>query len=237
MSARSVVWVALLAACQGPRPPTADPLLSLNAGRDYVYCRAELAKHRVDVDAENARAFAEAARVAGHHDMPFDAIIVPGYTPLDQAVPLAKPHAVAKLRLMRAAEDYERGVAPFVVVSGGNAHPTGTPFNEALTMKQFLVDGGFPEQRVFIEPCALHSHTNLRNTARLLLSARLPRGLVVTSYDQAYYFAHATATGLRLRQRSQFGTGVGALYGWDDYHVVFVPRTSNFRMGKDKADP
>jgi uncharacterized SAM-binding protein YcdF (DUF218 family) len=102
--------------------------------------------------------------------MPFDAIIVPGYTPLDLEAPAAELHPIAKERLRHAAADFEGNLAPFVVLSGGNVHPDGTPYNEAIEMKRFLVASGFPERRVFVEPCARHSHTNLRNVARLLLS-------------------------------------------------------------------
>jgi hypothetical protein len=69
-------------------------------------------------------------------------------------------------RSARAADALRGGVAPAVIVSGGAVH---SRVIEAFALMQLLecrehVD---PE-RIILEPCAEHTHTNLRNSARWL---------------------------------------------------------------------
>ena len=228
--------LALLAfvACAKPR---VDPELLRHRGKDYLFCRTRLAQYGIDADRENAPAWNEALRLREVHKMPFDAIVVPGYTPLDLEVPEPMLHPIAKDRLRLAAIDFQKNLAPFVVLSGGNVHPGGTPYNEAIEMKRFLVQSGFPEHRILVEPCARHSHTNLRNVARLLASAGLPRAMITTSYDQAYYFSRPQSSSFELRQLADFGYVVGKFHRADEHHVAFLPSPKVFTRGGDAEDP
>jgi DUF218 domain len=234
---RSFLFLVFASACTAPKPPTVEPRNAVFRGREYLYCAAEASRLGIDVEHENAAAFAEATTLAFKHEMPFDALLVPGYTPLDLKEPQPGVHPIGKERLLRAVRDYERDVAPFIVLSGGNVHPENTPYNEAIEMKRFLTDGGFPASRIFVEPCARHSHTNLRNSARLMLSAGLLRGLIVTSYDQAYYMANGRMSTFKSRQRNDFGFITGRLSTWDPQHVAFVPAAASFTRGQDPLDP
>lgn len=235
---RSLLLLALLSACgRGRLALGYDPLAALHKDRDYLYCRPELRAHGIDADAENAPAFREAERLAGTHRMTWDVILVPGYTPLDQVYAEQALHPITKERLLRAVIEFEQAHAPFILVSGGNVHPDNTPFNEALQMKRFLTDGGFPEERVFIEPCAQHSHTNLRNSARLMLSAGLTRAVITTSADQAMYFTRARTTTFELRQMTDFGYVVGMMSRLDEHRLNFVPYAQTFQLGPDEKDP
>jgi hypothetical protein len=70
------------------------------------------------------------------------------------------------LRAGRAAEAYFGGVAPVVTVSGGAAH---APLVEAFMLDYLLTCRfGVPEDAVLLDPCADHTHTNVRNTGALV---------------------------------------------------------------------
>jgi uncharacterized SAM-binding protein YcdF (DUF218 family) len=96
-----------------------------------------------------------------------------------------------KLRLMHAARLYAEGLAPFLIVSGGNVHPARTTLNEAEQMKVLLMTRyGVPEHAIVMEPHARHTTTNFRNAARLMFRYGFPLGkeaLVSTSSPHSSY--------------------------------------------------
>jgi hypothetical protein len=72
-------------------------------------------------------------------------------------------------RARRAAEAYRAGVAPVVTVSGGAVH---SPLVEAFLLDYLLTCRlGVPTAAVLVDPCAAHTHENLRNTGSLLVRA------------------------------------------------------------------
>lgn len=121
---------------------------------------------------------------------PYAMILVPGLGPEIPGQALAPGGAK---RCKAGAERFKKGLAPFIVVSGGNVHPFQTPFNEAVEMKKYLVDSlGIPSHAVFIEPYARHTTTNLRNTNRMIYRFGFPLNkpvLIVTDSSQAAYIA------------------------------------------------
>lgn len=159
----------------------------------------------------------------------YDVLIVPGYTPLDAAAPLHLEQIQPAVARVRAAlDDYKAGAAPYVLLSGGSVHPSGTPYNEALMMREFLLERGVPEDRVLVDPHARHSTTNLRNAGRLMRELGLQRGLIVTGYERAvfsqqFYFANPVLSTFLARCQATLGYGVGALKEVDDHHVAFSP--------------
>jgi hypothetical protein len=200
-------------------------------GARYVSC------DDADAERENQRAqraWADLGEVAPRYA--YHALLVPGYTPLDQLEPLAL-HEIARARLDRAIADYHAGVAPFVIVSGGNVHPPATPFNEAREMKRYLISRNLPEERILIEPCARHSHTNLRNAARLMMSLGMQRALIVTSWDQAQYFGRPRTSSFDARCLADLGYLVGRLEQIDPERVAFEPSGQAFARGPDPLDP
>jgi len=213
-----------------PAPPDA-------IGAPYPQCDAELKARGIDVARENAAALVTARESAAHVVAPYDLVVVPGFTPLDLAMPASDLHPEAQARLLRALEDLRAGAAPLVMVSGGNVHPDATPFNEALEMKRFLLARGVPESRILVEPCARHSHTNLRNVARFMLSTGLRRALIVTSIDQAYYFGSPRASSFDVRCLADLGYLVGAFQSVDVYRVAFEPSGRALTAGSDPRDP
>lgn len=71
-------------------------------------------------------------------------------------------------RAGRAAEAYFAGVAPVVTVSGAAVHST---LVEAFMLEWILACRlGVPEDAILVDPCADHTHTNIRNTGALVRS-------------------------------------------------------------------
>ena len=206
-------------------------------GAPYALCEAALAANGIDVASENALAVAYAKAVRIKHLSSYDALVVPGYTPLDAVDATPGVHPIARERLMLAASDLQKNVAPLVILSGGNVHPDGTPYNEALEMKTFLIAQGVARERVLIEPCARHSHTNLRNTGRLMMSLGMRRALIVTSADQTMYFSRPRTSSFDGRCISDLGYLVGLLESVDARRTSFVPSGKNFERGRDPLDP
>ncbi len=99
-------------------------------------------------------------------------ILVPGAGPEEPTVALS---AEGMLRCRMAALQYRKGLAPFIMVSGGKVHPYKTNYCEAMEMRHFLVyDLHIPENAVFVEPHARHTTTNVRNCARLIFRYGMP---------------------------------------------------------------
>lgn len=170
-------------------------------------------------------------------EAPYDLLIVPGYTPADAGKPLAHVHPVAAARLDEAIALYREGKSHIVLVSGGNVRPANTPFNEALTMKAYLLERGLSESAIVVEPCARHSTTNLRNAGRFMLKYHLRTALVVTSADQAFYFANGRVSSLEVRSDAELGYAVGSLKSRTTTAVEFAPSNDVLRRGPDSLDP
>ncbi|SEH12942.1 DUF218 domain-containing protein [Sphingopyxis sp. YR583] len=136
----------------------------------------------------------------------YTAILVPG-NGLAAGERAVSP--IGELRLKLAVERWRQGLAPFIIVSGGHAHPNRTEFSEAVEMKRLLVMRyGVPERAVLIDPYARHTTTNLRNAVRLLFRAGAPMDrtfLVTSSPWQASYVAEAGKTGLIERSKRELG--------------------------------
>jgi len=118
---------------------------------------------------------------------PYSVILVPGAGPEEKEVALS---AGGMIRCRLAAIQYKKGVAPFIVVSGGRVHPYKTKFSEAYEMKKFLMETlQIPESAIIMEPHARHTTTNLRNCARLMFRYGMPvdkPGLACTVKSQSY---------------------------------------------------
>jgi hypothetical protein len=127
----------------------------------------------------NARALRAMARSAD--TCPYSAVVVPGHGVLesnDTALAAFLPgHTCSDLadgdldrlgampiRSARAADALRGGVAPFAIVSGGAVH---SRVIEAFALMQLLEcrEHVAPE-RILVEPCAEHTHTNIRNSGR-----------------------------------------------------------------------
>ncbi|NCD72332.1 YdcF family protein [Mucilaginibacter agri] len=116
---------------------------------------------------------------------PYSNILVPGAGPDNLTTPLS---GEGMLRCRLAAQQYNSGIAPLIMVSGGNVHPYKNKHNEALEMKKYLIQTlRIPESAIIMEPHARHTTTNMRNCARLIYRYGIPAdkpGIVITDKAQ-----------------------------------------------------
>ncbi len=81
-------------------------------------------------------------------------------------------------RVGRAALALAGGVAPVMTVSGGAAHSI---LNESIMMDWIATCRlGVPADRVLLDPCAHHTHSNIRNTGRLVAATGGRQAFLVT---------------------------------------------------------
>jgi hypothetical protein len=132
----------------------------------------------------NARTFAALARrLPGRAPYPYSAVSTFGFGHRAQSgsalVPYRPGDACPRLdkremalfdvnitRAGRAAAAYFAGVAPVITVSGGAVHGT---LVEAFMLEWILTCKlGVPADAVLVDPCADHTHTNLRNSGALV---------------------------------------------------------------------
>ena len=151
-------------------------------------------------------------------------LVVPGYTPrLGWSRGL---HPEAAARLEQAAIDVEAGLASTIIVSGGTVH---SDDNEAVLMRDWLLERGVDPARILVEPCARHTTTNMRNAGRIVLAAGASEALVVTNGSQTLYLAFPWRSTFHLRCLAELGYRVGALAWLGPMHVAFRPSADVFR--------
>lgn len=190
-----------------------------------------------DLDALHNAAAASKVPEIEWNAYPYSVILVLGDGP-DRPDQLVGTYG--KMRLARAARLYRERKAPFLVVSGGNVHPTLTPFNEAIEMKRELMQRhGIPESAIIIEPHARHTTTNFRNTARLMIRYGIPLdklAIATTSEGHSQY-----AGGERLDQKAMDEISFvprRVLRRLSPYEVEFLPEPrSTHRDNIDPLDP
>jgi uncharacterized SAM-binding protein YcdF (DUF218 family) len=91
----------------------------------------------------------------------FDAIVVLGY----QADADGNPTPTQLARVTEAVREYERGVAPRLILTGGAAH---NGFVEARVMARTALAQGIPQSAVFVEPEAKDTVQNACYAARIM---------------------------------------------------------------------
>jgi hypothetical protein len=210
-----------------------DPSLRYATGLLQMNERTEAGSYRPLLEGENAAALRAIAET-GWQAQPYTALLVFGHGPEDVQ---SRTGVMGHVRMRIAADMFARGLAPFIIVSGGNVHPNRTPFNEAVEMKRLLVtEHGVPADRILIEPHARHTTTNLRNCARLLLAAGLPvdrPALIVSDHRTIQYIGGEELARRNLRE---MGIQPGHLAsGPDRFSLRFTPAPIAFHV--EAADP
>ncbi|SOD19757.1 YdcF family protein [Pedobacter xixiisoli] len=146
--------------------------------------RDEAARYEPMEAGENKKAFEQLQRTKWK-DYEYAVILVPGNGPKANE----RLSENAKKRLKSSVERYNSGLAPFIMISGGNVHPFQTPYNEAIEMKKELMTlYNIPEKAIIMEPHARHTTTNLRNANRIVYRYGFPIGkkiLITTDKKQA----------------------------------------------------
>jgi hypothetical protein len=124
------------------------------------------------MDKGENKAAAEKISTTQWNKYKYSLIMIPGAGPEDPGVALS---AEGMLRCRLAAIQYKKGLAPFIVTSGGKVHPYKTKFCEATEMKQYLVEKlGVAASAILIDPHARHTTTNMRNTVRMMFRYGMP---------------------------------------------------------------
>ena len=196
---------------------------------------------------ENEAALAAARAYTSWDASPAAVVVIPGYTPLDQAQPAPGLHPVAVRRVALAVQGFQANKAPFVLASGGAVYPPGTPYVEALLMKKALLDAGVPPDRVLVDARARHSTTNLRNAGRIMRALGMRRAIIATVgggvlgsdlFGQDFYFSNPVISTFYARCASELGYRVGDLEDAGDGLVAFLPAPEVTRIGfRDVLDP
>ncbi len=139
-----------------------------------------------------ARAFAPGGNTARTR---FDAIIVLG-SPADAD---GNPTPVQLSRVTEAVREYERGVAPRLILSGGS---TEHGYVEAQVMARAAEALGMPASSIFAEPEALDTIHNACNSTRILQAhgwrsaevisspSHLPRAGLIFSHEPLEWRLH-----------------------------------------------
>ncbi|WBQ16214.1 YdcF family protein [Sphingobium yanoikuyae] len=166
---RAAAWIA-----QTPRKGSAQ---ALDSSIDYALALLDVSDRTDAIGFEpltgglNAPAMARAKNIDWKRYR-YSALIVTGVGPEVDGMPLS-PFGKYHLRL--AANRFADGDAPFLILTGGRAHPRATRFAEAQEMRQALIERyGVPADAIIIEPYARHTTTNLRNATRLLMAMAAP---------------------------------------------------------------
>lgn len=169
-----------------------------------------------------------------------DLLIVPGYATAGFTGPL---HPRAAERAEQAARDFFAGRAPFILVSGGNVHPQGTPYNEATELKRYLVETlHVPADRVILEPLAAHSPTNVRNAGRYMIANGLRTAQIVSDADifgQTVMFAAPDSPFFGVGFRALWSNGVsfGDFRAIDPSHTGYAPSNDVMLARVPSDDP
>jgi hypothetical protein len=162
--------------------------------------RDEAARFEPMESGENAAALARIPQI-DWLKYPYSIILIPGIGPEVPGVALSP---MGLLHVVAAAEKYREGAAPFILVSGGFAHPSQTQFSEAIEMKKALMrDYGIPENAIIVDPHARHTTTNFRNAARQIYRYNIPfdkPALVTGDIYQSLYIENANFPKRCLRE-------------------------------------
>jgi hypothetical protein len=119
---------------------------------------------------------------------PYAAIVIPGNGPPLATTPISPDN---KIHCDAAAMSYLKGMAPFIITSGGYCYPFRGPYCEAIEMKKYLMNKyGIAEDAIIVDPHARHTTTNIRNADRLIIRYGIPAdkpSLFITSKSQHDY--------------------------------------------------
>lgn len=158
---------------------------------------------------------------------PVDAIVVMGAAQYD-----GRPSPQLAARLDHVVEMWPDGLAPVVVVTGGNQ--PGDRFTEASTSAAYLADQGVPDAALLLEDEGSNSYESLESVAALLESRGLESVLIVTDpyhalrskliAEEVGLDAHVSSTdtsvvtgsdefGRHLREAA--GVSIGRIIGFD----------------------
>ena len=112
------------------------------------------------------------------HNLPFDAIIVPGVPYNGEEI-----SDLMRKRVLWACHLYKIGDAKHIIFSGSAVY---TPYTESRVMAAYAEKMGVPKQAIFIEPRAEHSTENIYYAYKIAKYAGFKSIAVATDPFQAY---------------------------------------------------
>lgn len=161
-------------------------------------------------------------------------ILIPGNGPELTTTPISP---INKMHCAIAAARYQKGWAPFIIVSGGYCYPFRGPYCEAIEMKKYLMEKfSIPEEAILIDPHARHTTTNIRNADRLMIRYGIPLNrpsVFITTKSQTDYAAASF-----FDQRNLYELGYLPYKGKNKiglHDIVFYPVMESLHM--DPYDP
>ena len=184
----------------------------------------------------NAPAMAR-ARTLDWRRWRYSAMVVTGVGP---EIPGMALSPFGKFHIRLAAQRFARGDVPFIILTGGRAHPRATPFAEAVEMRKALIERyGVPADAIVIEPYARHTTTNIRNASRMLMLMKAPlekEALIVCNEGQSAYIDSDRFVDRNAQELGyQPGKVVRRL---SPTELVFLPSASSARVDpRDPLDP
>lgn len=150
----------------------------------YINGRDEVARYEPLTAGYNLPSFEQAKNI-DWSSYKYSVLLVPGSGPQEAGVRMTEK---GMDRCRMAAKRFNKGLAPFIVVSGGHVYPFRTPICEAVEMRKYMIEElNIPQEAIIIEPHARHTTTNIRNATRLMYRFDMPdtkAGLVITDTAQ-----------------------------------------------------
>jgi hypothetical protein len=207
------------------------PGLDMALGLLTLNRRDEAARYE-PLEAANATAYKQVRKTAWEK-YPYSAMVILGASPGGKE-PVSE---TGKSRCRTGAELFRKGLAPFIIVSGGHVRPAGTPYSEAVEMKKYLVNElKIPVTAVMIDPYARHTTTNLRNAVRVAWKGGVPVNKKMLCVSDAMHLFYVNSTLFTQRCLTELGYMPAAdIRQADLYFLSFTPDLRSLQA--DALDP
>ncbi|HEY9262277.1 YdcF family protein [Chitinophaga sp.] len=167
---------------------------------------------------------------------PYPAMLILGASPVAKEV-LSE---TGKSRCRIGAGLYQKGLAPFIIVSGGHVRPVGTPYSEAVEMKKYLVNElKIPAAAVMVDPYARHTTTNIRNAIRIAWRSGIPVNKRMLCVSDAMHLVYVSSPLFKQRCMTELGYMPAAdIVQTDLYYLSFLPDLRSLQVNPfDPLDP
>ena len=167
---------------------------------------------------------------------PYPAMLILGASPVGKEI-LSE---TGKSRCRNGAGLYQKGLAPFIIVSGGHVRPVGTAYSEGVEMKKYLVNElKIPAAAVMVDPYARHTTTNVRNAVRIAWRSGIPVNKKMLCVSDAMHLVYVSSPMFKQRCMTELGYMPAAdIEQTDLYYLSFVPDLRSLQANAfDPLDP
>jgi DUF218 domain len=211
-----------------------QPSLQFAMGLLTLSHREEAARYE-PMSATNADAYRQIKKT-DWSKYSYPAMLILGASPVGKEV-LSE---TGKSRCRTGAGLYQKGLAPFIIVSGGHVRPVGTPYSEAVEMKKYLVNElKIPASAVMVDPYARHTTTNVRNAVRIAWRSGIPVNKRMLCVSDAMHLVYVNSPLFKQRCMTELGYMPAAdIEQADLYYLSFVPDLRSLQANPlDPLDP